>query len=267
MYRRLPNTDVDRTTAFDIPFDKFTDTPVPLRALTQAEFDAMVAVRTPWKAATDAEAVALNAQLSATNRADELAEELDKLISHFIQVFNLAVDRNYFPVAARAFYKLDANSDKTPIINSHADRLTWAQNIITGEAARAAAEGPGTPATLDSGLRLDEGIHMDSNVGGYKPMALPSADEVAAALALYKPAHKAASDAKDAYDRAQEAVKNLRPAADAQIRDQWDAIEYFFRKEEPASLRRKAREWGVVYVSRPGEPEDPENPTPPAPPA
>ena len=129
---------------------------------------------------------------------------------------------------------------------------------------RATAEGPGTPATLDSGLRLDEGVHADSLVGGYKPMAMPTVGEVATALAAYEAAHKVASDAKDAYEAAQLVVQGLRPAVDAQIVELWDAIEYFFRHLEPSTLRRSAREWGVVYASRSGDPEDPTPPTPPA---
>ena len=124
-----------------------------------------------------------------------------------------------------------------------ADRLTWAQNLRDGEAARATAQGP-----------------------AYKPMALPAAAEITAALNAYLPALETASTAKNAYDTAQEAVQGLRPAVDAVILDLWDTIEYTYRHEDATSLRRKAREWGVVYATRPGENPDP-TPTPTPPPA
>jgi len=243
-YRRLPITDVDRTSALDEAFNKAAVTPAAQRPFSAAQYDPLVAQRTLWKAAIKAAAAALGAQTTATNRAETLGQSLEQLISHFFQVFNLAVARGYYPASARAYYQLDVSSAEAPVITSHAGRLAWAQNLLDGEAARQTAEG-----------------------AAYKPMAMPRAAEVSAALAAYLPAHETASTAKNAYDLAQEAVQNLRPAVDAAILDLWDTIEYTFRHDDPASLRRKAREWGVVYVSRPGETPDPEpTPTPTPPP-
>ena len=62
-----------------------------------------------------------------------------------------------------------------------------------------------------------------------------------------------------AFDLAQEAVADQRPAVDDLIKDLWDTIEFNLRNEEASSLRRKAREWGVVY----DEADEAEPPTPP----
>ena len=64
-----------------------------------------------------------------------------------------------------------------------------------------------------------------------------------------------------AYALAQEAVADQRPAVDDLIKDLWDTIEFNLRTEEPSSLRRKAREWGVVY----DEADEAEPPPPPPP--
>ena len=56
----------------------------------------------------------------------------------------------------------------------------------------------------------------------------------------------------------------FRAGADELITDIWDEIEFKYRKDEPSAMRRKAREYGVVYVSRPGEPVE-EGAQPPAP--
>ena len=241
-FRMLTNTDVGRTTALDTPFAKWATTPAGQRPITQAQYDQLVALRTPWKQANTAAATALVAQTNATSRAEALGQSLERLISHFFQVFNLAVARGYYPASARAHYKLDVSRADVPLVLSQADRLTWAQNIVDGEAARQTAEG-----------------------AAFKPMAMPAAAEVAAALTAYQTAHATASTAKTNYDLAQEAVEQQRPAVDALILDLWDTVEYFYRHDEPSSLRRKAREWGVVYMTRPGEPEEPTPPpTPPA---
>jgi hypothetical protein len=42
-------------------------------------------------------------------------------------------------------------------------------------------------------------------------------------------------------------VQDLRNEADLLIADIWDEVLFAYRKETPPSLRRKAREYGVVY--------------------
>ena len=46
---------------------------------------------------------------------------------------------------------------------------------------------------------------------------------------------------------------------DLLIKDLWNTIEFNLRTDDPTSLRRKAREWGVVYDGD----EEEEPPTPP----
>jgi hypothetical protein len=241
--RSLPNSDATRSTALDAAFNKWNATAASLRPFSADQFAALVAQRTPWKLKTGAAGTALSAQLAAVSAAENRGTALGQLVSHFIQGFNLAVARGYYPASSRAFYQLDASSDAVPAITSQADRLTWAGNVTAGETARQTAEG-----------------------AAYKPMAMPAAAEISTALAAYEPALDVASTAKDTYDIAQEAVQVLRPGVDAVILDLWDTIEFAFRHDDPTSLRRKAREWGVVYMARPGETPDPA-PTPTPPPA
>ena len=49
------------------------------------------------------------------------------------------------------------------------------------------------------------------------------------------------------------------------IKDLWDTIEFNLRNEEASSLRRKAREWGVVYDDDDEAELPPTTPTPPGP--
>jgi hypothetical protein len=111
----------------------------------------------------------------------------------------------------------------------------WGARIASGEAARVAAGGTA--------------------------MAMPTAAQVAAAFSTYTTAEATQTSAKTAYDNGQEAVGTQRPAADALILDLWDTIEFNLRANDPSSLRRKAREWGVVYDG-----DEEETPPPPAPP-
>jgi hypothetical protein len=94
---------------------------------------------------------------------------------------------------------------------------------------------------------------------------MPSIGEVQAALAAYTASGNEASRAKDKFDDEQGDIPALLPAVDKVIKDIWDHIEFTLRDEDGPSRRRKAREWGVVYVQRPGEEPDPQPAPAPAP--
>ena len=88
----------------------------------------------------------------------------------------------------------------------------------------------------------------------------PTIAQVNTAATNCTTAENAQSTAKGSFDLAQESVAELRPTVDAVIKDLWDTIEFNLRADAPPSLRRKAREWGVVYD------EDEEETVPPTPP-
>lgn len=157
-------------------------------------------------------------------------------MSHFIQVFNLGVARGTFARSDRAFYGLDVSRSDVPPISTYSNFTLWARKLIDGEAARIAAAPAGTPAV---------------------PMALPSAGEVAAALALVENTGGRQSTAKDAVVKESADVETGRPAVDALILDMWDTIEFKLRSLDGPTRRRRAREWGIVYLARPGETPDP----------
>uniref|UniRef100_UPI003569B6B0 hypothetical protein n=1 Tax=Draconibacterium sp. TaxID=1965318 RepID=UPI003569B6B0 len=67
----------------------------------------------------------------------------------------------------------------------------------------------------------------------------------------------AQSAEKQAFDAENKDVLDMLPEIDELIRDIYDEVEFYYRKETPPNRRKLAREWGVSYVSRPGEePED-----------
>lgn len=66
--------------------------------------------------------------------------------------------------------------------------------------------------------------------------------------------------AKDSYDLEQSDLETNRPAVDALVLDMWDTIEFKLRTLSGPS---RGREWGIVYLTRPGEPPVPELPAEP----
>lgn len=238
--RRLPQTDDNRSKALKTCSDKFFATADPTKHLiTPAQNNTLQSLLSPWRNARNTAAHALQEQGDSTTTCDGCQHHTARIISHFIQVLNFAIERGTLTPGVRAHYKLPISHPEVPTMNTVQDTLLWADNINDGELARVNQGGP--------------------------PLAWPSATEVAAQAALLSAAEAAQSTAKDFYDQLQQSIATQRPGIDAHIRDLWDTIEYNLRHEPtPASLRRKAREWGVVYINDDGteETDEPAQPTP-----
>ena len=234
--RILPRTDDNRSTALFVCNFKYGATSNPSeRLITTTQWTTLTSRIPLWNNARDTAANLLHAQTTATATVNSTFANLGRYVSHFIQVFNLGIARGIFTASDRTYYQLDASSTVLPSLASTADLRLWAGRIATGEAARVLAGGTA--------------------------MAMPSAAQVATALTSFNAAETTQTSAKTAYDVGQEAVSNQRPIVDPLILDLWDTIEYNLRANDPTSLRRKAREWGVTYDN-----DETEAPLPPVPP-
>jgi len=167
-------------------------------------------------------------QIGATTAYDQGRGELEMWSSHFFQVFNFGIFRGRYTTAQRTFYGLAANQEHLPDLDDEANLEYWAAKIVSGDANRVAE--------------------------GHEPMENPTAAEVATKLTNYDNLKGMQSTYKDAFQKEQKDVKDLLPDLKALVRDVWDHVEFHFRKLDKPALRRRAREWGVVYINRPGEP-------------
>lgn len=235
--RRLPQTDDQRSSALHTCNVKYQNTAAPLRLISATQFITLGATLSPWRGARDTLGPLLSTQTSRTGAAESALATCARTNSHFVQVLNLAVERGVLPANVRAFYELPVSHAEVPSMKTAADALLWADRLATGEGQRIGAGGTA--------------------------LAWPAIGEVTAAATALQNAVNLQSTAKDAYDLAQESVADQRPTVDVVIKDLWDTIEFNLRAEDPASLRRKAREWGVFYE---GDEEEVPPPVPPAPP-
>ena len=237
-YRSLPNTDDKRLVALTTAKSKSEATPAADRAISAATHTSLVTFQPNFAQQMQERGVALSEQSDATATHTNALQTLRLLVSHFIQVFNLGIARGRYLVSERAHFQLDVNEETVPSLDAEADVFLWADRLVTGDVTRLA--------------------------NGGEPMENPTAAEIAAARTVAQGTANAQSAKKDAYDDEQQDVAGLRAEADTLIKDIWDEVEFTFRREEPPSLRRKAREWGVFYALRPGEPPE-EEPAPPTP--
>lgn len=230
-FRQLPATDNSRLTALRNAKVK-ADSNVETCAFTTETKTRLDVFLTQFETELSERSTSLHAQTEATNLHTQNGAKLKLVLSHFLQVFNFGVARGIYQPQDRVFYGLTLNQEELPKLSSHNDTETWANNISEGETARATAGGTA--------------------------MANPTIADVQAAYDVFKLSKVDQSGKKDAYDKEQEDVDNLRDDADDIILDVWDEVEFTFRKEAASSKRRKAREYGVVYITRPGEEPEPE---------
>ena len=231
--RRLPNSIPAVLRTLKTARDKYKNTPsAPDRAISAAQFALLTDTGSPASLLTNFEKecndvdIALAAQGALTTDLSQKAAKATMLVSHFHQVFDLAVARGEQAASARRFYGRDITATTVPPLGTYDAVIEEAQKIVNGEAARATAEG-----------------------AGYVAMANPSAASVGTALAAFQAAQVAAEDAQEKTDLEREDAGALYPQAQALAVDICDTVEFFYRNDPSASSRRvKCERWGVVYV-------------------
>jgi hypothetical protein len=249
--------------------DTYKNTPTPAdRAITAdqwAKLDDTVPNALFNRLLKDANDVdlAMAAQAPMTNSLAVTAARLTMFVSHFHQVLDLGIARGTFSVGARSYYGRDINATAIPDLSTYDAVLEAADAIVSGEAARAAAEAGGVP-TYGAGIQYGSGVRYSSGnepPTPFVPMALPSAAEVAAVRDQFRTVRAQAQQAEAATNREQEELSAYYAEAQALAVDICDTVEFFYRKDPDASSRRaKCAAWGVVYIYDDGE-------QPPAPPA
>jgi hypothetical protein len=171
-------------------------------------------------------------QAMATKAENEQQGVLYNYVSHFMQVLNLGILRGKFANTDRLYYGLNANQSDLPKLRSEHDLVSWAKNLVAGEAKR---------------LSENEGEKKA------KPMSNPSIGEVENELNKFIALSNAQDEEKQAFDAENKDVLDMLPAIDDLIRDIYDEVEFYYRKETAANRRKMARQWGILYVSRNGE--------------
>jgi hypothetical protein len=210
-----------------------TEETVKVRAISDAYHTDLKAKGEQFITEAEQRDFALTDQSTATSEKDIALTALRKVSTHFFIVLNLDIDRGIYPPGIRSSYGVDVNSDAAPPMGREAEVYDWAERIISAETHRIA----------DGGL----------------PMQNPSLADVQRAFDTYDPLREDQLRKISAYDLEQEDVADMREEIDEIIKDGWDQVEFYFRKDEPSSLRRKARAWGLEYVTRPGEEPEPES--------
>lgn len=225
--RRLPRTFGERDKALTACNDKVVATPPAQVPFSGARITDLATNQPLFHSLIVA---ANNAKTNQTTQSALVApmRHISRLwVSHGFQALINACIREQFPNAVKNYYGIPLDSSKVPVLSSDSDITQAAITYNDGEAARTAAGGV--------------------------PITFPLLADINAQVDTFKAALQVQSTLKGLYDTAQENLTAANPAIDLLILQLWNSIEATFDTGDKPSMRRKAREWGVVYIPSPGE--------------
>lgn len=218
-YRRLPNTDNARLLAILKLNEMLNDNNSALKSHRKEivsfkeAFEKLIEKRNTYKAKRST----LNKQKK------ESLKRLKIYVSHFLQVFNFAIDRGDINKECRKFFGLTINTGVIPSLSKEAEIIKWANNIVLGEQKRIAN---GVEVISHPKFTLIKEIAEET-------------EKVIADLKILD----------DLFKECQKEISEQRTIVDALIRQLWNEIEFQFVNKPIEIKRKEAARYGVVYVT------------------
>ncbi len=227
--RNLPRTNTQRITALRVIKTRLEGlSPAMLNPISPATEARLMAFYPQYTALMQALKGAKATTTGSTTEVTVLRDRARLWVGHgYMSIVNATV-RGTFPKSVLALYGLPLGAKGGPRMKSEANILSAADRLSSGEAVRVAAGG--------------------------QPIAFPSVAEIMVHADAFKAANEAKSTRKIALADAQRALKTANREADRLILRLWNEVETACSTGDRPSMRRKAREWGVVYVQSRTEP-------------
>lgn len=229
-YRRLPNTDQARLRALRKAIDQndrsanVNDLIVSFKVMNEAKVYLNVFEKTLAQYQQ-----ALDQQVSANKRYQQIVKNARLYISHFIQVLNLSVVRGEIKHEHKNFYNLDPDTCNVPDLSTENSILSWGTLLIEGEAER---------------MR-----------NGGSPMYNPSIAKVKVHYDIFKEYKTNQKVYQQNTARYLDNVTKMRAAGDAIIQHIWNEVEAKYADLPPYQRLQKCENYGLIYYYRRGEKE------------
>lgn len=226
-YRRLPNTDQARLRALTAVIKRcenqsFGNETVSFSTITEAKnFHILFNNQL-----TQYQKIFEN-QVNASKQYQQMVYNARMYISHFIQVFNLAVVRGDIKPEHKILYNLDPEVHNVPDLSSDNAILEWGKHIIDGENERVR--------------------------NGGAPIYNPTISKVKVHYEIFKEYNATHKLHQNITNRNRAELVELRKKCDELILNIWNQVEEKFKNEEPYTRMKKCQEHGLVYYYRKGE--------------
>jgi len=223
-YRRLPNTDISRLRALKIAEEKCKEIPPFKLAFSQATYNKLITFLPQFERSILETKKAYQFQVEKNKEYLILLKKARIYISHFIQVFNMAIQRGEIPPSERNYFQIDEKNNKVPDLNSDEDVLKWGEIIINGE-----------------NKRIQDRKALITN---------PTIAVVKVRYEKFKEAYYYQKTLQKNFKRLHENLESLRIEADKLICTIWDEVEEYYKHLPPDEKRSMCKEYGIIYVYR-----------------
>jgi hypothetical protein len=171
----------------------------------------------------------LENQVNANKKYQRMISNARMYISHFIQVFNMAVVRGEIKQEHTKLYGLETYHNTVPDLSTEQAVLEWGKKIIEGEA-----------------LRVGQ---------GGLPIYNPTIAKVQVHYDVFREYKASQKMYQQTTSRKWEEMIALRKQGDELIVQLWNEIEEHFKNLKPYARLMKCVEYGIIYYYRKGEKE------------
>lgn len=226
-YRRLPNTDQARLSALQNAVQRASEADYSEQALDYSTLQEAQRFLVQFQMQVGQYHNNRKNKASANKEYRLIVQNARMYISHFIQVFNLAVIRGEIKKDYKTLYGLETDSHIVPDLSTEEDLLYWGERIIKGENERIGN-------------------------GGF-PIYNPTINKVKGYFDNFKEQQPSHSYRKQTTHQAQENVEELRKQADGLIVRIWNQVEDFYKDKLPFARLNLCKQYGLIYYYRTGE--------------
>jgi hypothetical protein len=157
-------------------------------------------------------------------RYRSVTKKLRLYISHFIQVYNMAMTRGEFNADGRQFYNLPQSDNNVPKLLTDKQLMEWGKNLIEGERNRVFKGGPPMVNPTIGNLKVHYDIFMDMYFEQQTKL--------------------------DHFKRIKTQVIEEQNNVDNLIRQMWNEIEDFYRKLPVNKKIEECKNCGIIYYLR-----------------
>ena len=226
-YRRLPTTDVARLRALHTCTHMAEISELDQLAFPAEHIHTMRNIINKLEGAKHQQNQARRHQIEFSRDYQPILAKTRLYLSHFIQVFNLAVIRDEIPESAREFYGLEEYGNRLPDLRTDTDILDWGKRMIEGE-----------------NQRLKK---------GGVPIMSPNVARVKVWYDQFRDGYYNQLTANKTTQRADQKMIEIRREVDTLLATVWDGIEKFYSTFPDDERRKLAETYGIVYILRKGE--------------
>ena len=226
-YRRLPNTDLARLHSLQRAVMRAQQADYSEQVIPYKLQSEMQRFLVPFEHAVMQSKDNYTTSVKANKQYRHMVQNARMYISHFIQVFNLAVIRGEIKKEHKLLYGLDPTQHIVPDLSTEEALEEWGKKIIDGEQQRMAN-------------------------GGF-PIYNPAINKVKVHYDIFCEHRRQHAFHVQNTERVQGDLESLRKQADELIIQIWNTVEDYYKNEFPYARLMKCQLYGIIYYYRKGE--------------